>query len=124
MGAKAMTDFKEFTQSDSDEKIPEPNWSIPSKALIACNNGVGCVLYHTGAHIDAVFNETGTHCLADLGLDDAPDGLSVWEGKLHGRTIQTMDGTEYESELRGTFRDLTTAEWQGLRDGDPFSEDL
>lgn len=86
-----------------------------SIALIACRGGHGCILDHDGLGIEADVEALGHGSLTDHGLDDAPDGLSIWEGRLHTSESHTPDGHEYDSELIGEFRSLTDDEWKLLQ---------
>jgi len=70
-----------------------------------------CALYYD---IDAIGND-----LSDLGLDDAPSGLSIWEGYAVD-LVQSYYDSDIEHELHGTFRALTVAEWDLLRTGKPL----
>lgn len=102
----------------------EPNpwngleWEIPSLAVVACDgNGNGCVLWTVGAHVAFEMWEVGLTQLGDLGLDDAPLGISVWEGKYHwqpGGWECPQDGEMYP---KGTFRPPTDEEWTAIREG-------
>lgn len=78
----------------------------PSRAVVACDGqGHGTVLWWVGGALWEEIEEAGIHGLSDLGLDDAPHGLSVWEGNY----VQVACGTEGdgpEAALKGTFRDL------------------
>jgi len=78
-----------------------------SIALIAHRGSAGCVLAFDGAGIE-YFIECAGFELVDLGLDDAPDGLSIWEGRAEGHWTFERD---YDSSLEGTFRSLTPEEW-------------
>lgn len=92
-----------------------------SIALIANNGGTGVVLAYDGAGIECCIDEGNGKALDDNGLDDAPDGLSIWEGAYHTWHVHTPDMNEWEAELRGTFRDLTDREWALLREtGTPW----
>ncbi len=92
-----------------------------SIALIASNGSHGCIVVHDGAGIEADIEAIGNNSLDHHGLDDAPDGLSIWEGRLTGGRCGEF-GEDYETELVGTFRDLTDAEWLLLREtGEPWS---
>jgi len=103
-----------------------PSWSkykreMPSRLVIACNNGAGCVLYAIGSCWEAWYEGSGSHRLDDNGLDDAPDGISIWEGHMHSWGPD-FDG-EYDAELRGEFRNLTESEWKLLAEGQaPWDE--
>lgn len=91
---------------------PEPyDFKQPSKALIAADGfGEGCVLEYTGGAIDFALCEW-SHRLSDIGLDDAPGGLSVWEGKMTGSV--SYEG-EHDAWLEGEFRELTESERRSL----------
>jgi hypothetical protein len=99
---------------------PDPGYdfSKPSKAVIACDgDGNGIVLWYTGAHLVVEICEHGCGVrLDDLGLDDAPEGISVWEGIYYGTQHETMDGVEYDTEVSGDFRKPTAEEWDSIRD--------
>lgn len=83
------------------------------KALVANHQGTGIVIYVS----DSTFSEaldSVSWKLDDVGLDDAPDGISVWEG-----VMQTIWVTKEESDfvLKGTFRQPTIEEWNHLASG-------
>lgn len=92
------------------------DFSKPSKAVIACDgDGRGIVLWYTGAHLCGEICEHGCGVfLDDLGLDDAPEGISVWEGIYRGTRHETTDGVEYDTEVSGSFREPTTEEWADI----------
>ena len=92
------------------------DWSKPSRAVVACDgDGNGCLLFFVGAHIESLRDEVGSR-LDDLGLDDAPLGLSIWEGVMRGgERYSTPDGTDYaDTYLEGKFRELTAEEWKAV----------
>lgn len=93
-----------------------------SIALIAAKDGKGCILSHDGDGIEADIDSLGVGDLGDHGLDDAPDGLSIWEGRLDAWVSHSPEnGTDYEAQLEGKFRDLTEREWFLLRNtGTPW----
>lgn len=94
--------------------FPHAAWEMQSCAVIACDGrGNGCVLYTGGPAVKAEIQNVSDH-LGDIGLDDAPAGLSVWVGKL--LTWRTSDG-EYEGELKGAFRPLQPEEWKAVQAG-------
>lgn len=106
------------------ESAPEPPrrkrrspWDkTDSIALIACDGGGnGCVLAHDGAGIEADFEHESSAALDNHGLDDAPEGLSIWEGRMDASKYWTDCGYEYDASLEGTFRDLTPEEWELYR---------
>lgn len=114
-----MTD-KLFDYFEKEEREPDPvgspDWEKASLGVIVTNGVYGCVLFHVGAHLCDMI-ENGSSNLDDLGLDDAPVGITVWEGKIHGSFHDTVDGREYESELVGAFRAPTDVEWAAIREG-------
>lgn len=83
----------------------------PSMALIAARDGVGCLLDYTGSAIEWHVAEAGAG-LNDLGLDDAPDGLSIWEGTMGSvKCVDTSDSYgEWDYEVIGDFRPATLEE--------------
>jgi hypothetical protein len=85
----------------------------PSKAVIANGNHGGCVLFYAGPVLEGM-NDAGLMHLADLGLDDAPHGISVWEGDLRTTHTNTPDANEYDAILVGKFRAPTGAEWEAI----------
>jgi hypothetical protein len=97
---------------------------IPSRAVIAMSEGEeGCVLWWVGAAL-SYEHEAGMKSPSDLGLQEAPTGISIWEGQY--RTVQCgnpLDGYEYETEPVGTFRAPTDEEWAAIRAGKaPWNE--
>lgn len=102
-----------------ERRIPE-SW-----AIIANNNGQGCVLvYGGGASLRHALEESGWYALDDLGLDDAPEGISVWEG----RYVSMGGDDSIEVKPDGRFRSLTASEWERVHKLDPqkkirFSEE-
>jgi hypothetical protein len=103
----------EFTPMDELADHVEEDWSKPSKAVVA-NMGVGCALWTIGPHVQSMIDNLG-HALQDLGLDDAPDGISVWEGVLKTVHIVLPDANEDESWLEGSFREPTEEEWSFIK---------
>jgi hypothetical protein len=77
----------------------------------------GCVLYAVGAHLRFEIEEGGLHELGELGIDDAPAGISVWEGTFiwqPGGWECPQDGDMFP---KGVFRPPTAEEWQSIREG-------
>lgn len=111
--------FTEFTGRDNDPtRRKRVGATTDSIALIASNNGDGCILACDGPGIEADNEALSSWRLDDRGLDNAPDGLSIWEGYLHCCEINTPDAHEYETSLEGTFRELTDEEWTRYRETD------
>lgn len=110
-----MTKIDTIFTTIKDEPAPPRRGRVgattDSIALVASNGYDGVVLCHDGPGIEAAIEDTGT-CLDYCGLDDAPDGLSIWEGSY--QVVRTYEG-DYDAWLEGTFRPLTEAEWGLLR---------
>jgi len=105
----------DFTPLQGQDEDPHPKFkNRPSRAVIV--NGVagteGWILWHVGGGIYWSIEEAGSNHLDDNGLDDAPDGISIWEGDMHG-SYDHMSG-EYGSALEGEFRDPTAEEWAAI----------
>ncbi len=94
-------------------RAPTVAASTTNYALVAAKNGHGVVLKRSGHEISAYLSEIGTEDILDLGLDDAPDGLSIWEG-----VVVYFD--EDDSSMDGIFRPLTQAEWHALATDQPL----
>lgn len=91
----------------TDPKEPDEPF-VPSKGLIAAE-GEGLVLQYTGSSISWHIGEFSRQ-LDDLGLGDAPDGLSIWEGEMGSYRHRTADGDDWDFEANGKFRPLTPEE--------------
>lgn len=93
-------------------------WEDNSFAVVACNgSGVGVVLWTGGPHVAFEISQ-GSAKLDDLGLDDAPAGISVWEGKYlwhPGSYEYPQDGA---TEPNGRFRSPTLEEWEAIKAGE------
>lgn len=114
-----MPEFKKLFEEPKGPKKPY----VPSRALVACMGGTGCVLEYVGDAITWHVQEFSSQ-LDELGLDDAPDGLSIWEGSMGSRRVQTQDGDDWDYEVNGEFRDLKPEEWDKLKAGeDLWSEE-
>lgn len=110
------------------EKLDEVNrdfdWSKPSKGVIANGAHGGCVLFFAGPHLYSMVSDAGISDLDLLGLDDAPEGISIWEGGIKSVHINTPDCNEHDSWLDGSFRDPTDEEWAAIRRNEcPWDED-
>lgn len=98
-----------YLLSDAERKEEK----VGSKAVVANNKqGHGLVLWYVGDVITSEIEEAG-FC-----LDDAPEGISVWEGI----GIWTPGPFEYpddgDFELVGEFRKPTDEEWAAIRAGE------
>lgn len=98
----------------------------PSKGVIACDgDGHGCVLWAFGAHLRFEVEEAGFHALGDLGLDDAPQGVSIWEGMYMWEPGGWENPQDGETFPQGTFRNPTDDEWLAIRAGRcPWADDF
>lgn len=96
------------------------SFEMPSRGVIASDGkGNGCVMWAVGAHLRFELEECGFVQLVDLGLDAAPRGISVWEGKYfyqRGGFEHPEDGEMYP---RGKFRRPTDEEWRAIRENRP-----
>lgn len=105
--------------ADADDSREE-TWTA-SVVLVAMGPNTGAVLEYQGSGITNEISEAGLYGLEDLGLDDAPLGLSVWEGD-YVYEPGYVDGYEAPGEGQmsptGKFRALTDTEWEKLRKGD------
>lgn len=110
-----MSDFKLL--QDSTIHPGEMDWKRKSLAVCASDGDDGCVLWTVGPHVQFDITEGGLgNKLSDLGLDDAPIGISVWEGKTAGGA-RTWEGDYDDTYLVGTFRAPTDEEWAAIREG-------
>lgn len=115
-----MTEFS----LTNDDPSPKLDWTKPSLAVIACDGGgQGCVLWTVGPHVTSMIDEAGVRELDLLGLDDAPEGISIWEGSIKTVHHHTPDMNEYDSSLEGSFRTPTNEEWESIRKNEcPWDE--
>lgn len=89
----------------------------PSRVIVAMGpNGKGAVLDYIGWHVGNEIEEAGVYELDGLGLDDAPRGVTMWEG-VYVFVGDEPDGIE--ARPQGKFRRLTDAEWAAVRHGFP-----
>ncbi len=99
------------TFNEEQRKPGDWNKNKPSLVMIANNDhGDGCILFYVGAHISNEIEAVGSSQLCDYGLDDAPHGISVWEGKYK----YFGDGEDTEAKPDGVFRSPTFEEWAAL----------
>jgi hypothetical protein len=109
-----MTDTRIHDWNDYD-------WDRESLAVVASDGGgTGCVLWTAGPHVQFEQQETGCVQLEDLGLDDAPLGISIWAGQylLDGLSAALCDVPDScTTHPRGRFRPPTDEEWAAIRAG-------
>lgn len=102
------------------------NWNKLSLAIVASDGaGHGAVLFTAGPHVAFDIHEIGLRDLWDLGLDDAPSGVWVWEGKhVGGDGSRSPEGDYSDAYLQGTYRPLTDEEWAALKRNEcPWSDE-
>lgn len=92
-----------------------------SSALVADGKYGGCIVSaKSGCVLEVQLSEVGSSRLDDYGLDDAPHGISIWEGY----SLWIPGGYEYpqdgELDFRGEFRKLTPDELTKLANGEPL----
>jgi len=94
-----------------------PNWAwpMPNYALLASNGHDGIVLDMGGPGISYEYEENGCTTLSMLGFDDAPAGLSVWEGIWRWEPGPVGCPEDGEGVLEGKYRPLNDEEWVQLR---------
>lgn len=101
--------------------------SKPSVALVACDgHGHGCLIWWAGGHLSLEVEEAGLTDLADLGLDDCPVGVWVWEGIYVYWPSVTCEGIDEgcDAESKGAFRAPTDEEWAAIRENrSPWNPD-
>lgn len=107
--------FKAMEVGEDEKKRPE----VPNMALIANTKNGGVVLHaRPGCTLYYEMHEVGSSRVDDYGFDDAPEGLTVWEGIAAwqpGGYETPQDGmTIYE----GTYRRLTTEEILKVQKGE------
>lgn len=95
----------------ADEK-----WELDSLAVVACDGrGNGCVLwYGGGATLRYEIEEVGCRALDDLGLDDAPVGISVWVGRYVAEPCGVYE-VDIETRPHGKFRRPHKSEWAKIK---------
>lgn len=91
------------------------DFSKTNLAVIASDSrGNGVVLWYVGGHISNEIDDVGLRLTGDLGLDDAPEGICVWEGNFKwspGPWEYPDDGDFYPV---GKFRQPTPEEWESI----------
>ena len=71
------------------DTIEEPykDWvgrTTRSIALVSCFNGIGCIMAHEGPDMYHEMDAVPDIDLESHGMEDAPNGLSIWEGQMLG----------------------------------------
>lgn len=111
----------DLTQGILRDKPREPydglDWERDSLAVIACDgNGNGAVLWTVGTHVKFEMEECGLVQLDDLGLDNAPVGISIWTGKYLWSPGPWECPNDGSTDAVGTFRPPTDEEWRAIHE--------
>jgi hypothetical protein len=96
---------------------PVPDFDRINRAVVLCDGeGNGVVTWYVGGNLEVEIEGVGRQ-IADLGLDDAPEGVSIWEGRwCYQRTPESYVGAEeWDAWPEGSFRDPTDEEWESIR---------
>ena len=113
--------LKEVKLDENGHVIDDRPYDMNCVALVAANKRGG-VLVHVKPHCALWWEmeEIGTARLDDYGLDLAPVGVSIWEGKAvwsQGGYECPQDG---QMDYEGTFRRLTAEEAAKMQAGEPL----
>ena len=111
------TDMSLLATIASENLEVAPQAHRRSFALIANGGAEHCLLESTGTIIENLIDGVG-RCLGDLGLDEAPEGLHVWEGDGVWHPGSWECPEDGDMELVGEFRDLTPEECIKLSKGE------
>ncbi len=87
-----------------------------SLAVICSRNGRGIILHYVGVYIAHEIEEVCLHFLGDLGLDNAPDGISIWEGKYVWQPGSWEHPSDGDYLPQGKFRQPTEQEWFAIKE--------
>ncbi len=120
---KQLDDPDAFDRWDG---YPASAWDKDSLAVVASDGKEGCMLWTAGPHVRMEIEEYNMYSLSDLGLDDAPKGISIWVGKYVWFNDSNPFGPDEgsSSEPRGAFRPPTEDEWTAIREGRcPWNDD-
>lgn len=96
---------------------PKETTNPDPKCLAVCANRDDCpgiALWYSGFLIEQEVSHLSAQ-LEDLGLHDAPDGISVWEGTY--RYTQGSEPDDIDAEPDGEFRAPTDEEWSCIMNG-------
>lgn len=95
------------------------NWDQDSQAVVASDGAEsGAVLWTGGPHVLFQLEKYGANNIYDLGLGNAPHGVSIWTGKYtYGSELDgTLEGALVRAaEAHGKFREPTPEEWKAIR---------
>ena len=91
-------------------------WDKGSKAVVACDGaGNGVVIWAVGGPLLFEMQEEGLYALEDLGLGDAIEGISIWEGTYEPGNVSVEYEEHFQSKAVGTFRLPTNEEWAAIK---------
>lgn len=86
-----------------------------SKAVVVNGKSKGIVLWWSGTRIEMEVDEGGLEELGDLGLDDAPFGVSIWEGDFYWERGGFEHPEDGDMHPKGKFRQPTADEWSAIQ---------
>lgn len=113
-----MNLFKLISSDDQEARPAQPSRVV----AVNTDGGRGVALWHTSDSDIAFEIEQTSHLLDDLGLDDAPVGISIWEGSYVWRPGGYECPQDGSTDPVGSFRAPTDEEWQAIREGrNPWS---
>jgi len=98
-------------EKPDEPEPPQYKKGKPCLALVASDGQGVMLLDQIGAGLDFWFGECGTDPNDEF--QDAPVGLSIWEGHLHSKPPGWFE--EGICELRGDYRAITAEEWESYR---------
>ena len=112
-----FTEFKRIASDDAFE-IWEPPYKAakdlpPDHALVIAGEDPKVELQcpqHIGPGLDYWFENFG---IEEFDPPPGP-GFWIWEGSVESKRYDTVDGTDYDVELEGTYRRLTEEEKESL----------
>jgi hypothetical protein len=96
---------------------PHKDWvgrTTRSIALISCFNGTGCIMAHEGPDMFYEMESIPEIDLKSHGMENAPNGLSIWEGQMLGGEYDAWNGDYNDTVMKGKFRSLTKEEHDRL----------
>lgn len=102
---------------DKNATAPGPAVHGIHRAVIACDgDGTGVVLFTDGGQVEYEIDVIGSRQLNDLMLDDAPLGITIWEGHyIYDRTADQFGSDDGSVDIDGAFREPTEGEWACIR---------
>lgn len=87
-----------------------------NKAVVASDGiGNGCIICYVGNSLHNEIYGARFTDLCDLGLDEAPQGVSIWEGSYIWQGDRDGPGGTMLTSANSAFRAPTEAEWTCIR---------